>query len=66
LIYSASANAVNNLNLKEENLVVNQLLVDEGPRVKRMDKSHGARFNRGIIRKRTSHVKVILEERKNK
>jgi len=63
-ICSALANAINNLNLKEENLIVSQLLVNEGPRTKRMDKSHGARFDRGIIRKRTSHIKVVLEERK--
>jgi len=63
IIYSARSNAVNNLNLKEESLIVSQLLVDEGPRTKRMDKSHGARFDRGIIRKRTSHIKVVLEER---
>ena len=64
IIYSARSNAVNNLNLKEGNLVISQLLVDGGPVTKRMDKSHGARFDRGIIRKRTSHIKVVLEERK--
>jgi len=63
-ICSALANAVNNFNLKKEDLIVSRLLVDGGPTIKRMDKSHGARFDRGIIRKRTSHIKVILEERK--
>ena len=63
-IHSALANAINNFNLKEENLIVGQLLVDGGPTTKRMDKSHGARFDRGVIRKRTSHIKVVLEERK--
>jgi len=64
IICSALANAINNFDLKEENLIVSQLLVDGGPTTKRMDKSHGARFDRGIIRKRTSHIKVVLEERK--
>lgn len=40
-----------------------KLVVDEGPRYKRRDKSHGARFDPGIIQKKTAHLKIILNEK---
>lgn len=53
-------NAVNNFNLKKEELKIKNLEIGEGPRYKRMDKSH--RFFRwGTIQKRTAHIKVVLE-----
>lgn len=60
---SAIANAKNNHNLKEEDLKIKNLVVEEGMRIKRMDKSHGARFGRGLILKQLSHIKVILTEK---
>jgi large subunit ribosomal protein L22 len=55
-IKSAVANA------KGQELKVKNVLVDEGIKMKRRDTSHGARFGGGAIQKRTSHIKVILEE----
>ncbi len=66
VVVSASANATNNFNLGEESLFLAQIIVDEGARYKRQDYSHGARFNGGTIQKRLSHVRVVLEERKEK
>ncbi|MBU2577304.1 50S ribosomal protein L22 [Patescibacteria group bacterium] len=55
------ANAKNNLKLSEDELRVKSVEVGDGPSFKRMDKSHGARFDRGVIQKRTSHLYVTLE-----
>ncbi len=62
VIKQAVANAVNNFKLVKENLKIEKLEVGEGPRMKRMDKSHGARFDRGIIQKRTAHLSITLNE----
>lgn len=61
-IKSALANAENNLKLNASNLFIKNIIVEEGARFKRMDKGHGARFNRGLVMKRVSHVKVILSD----
>lgn len=53
-------NAVNNQNLKKESLKIKLLEVNEGPRYKRMDKSHRV-FRWGTIMKRTSHLRLVLE-----
>jgi len=53
-------NAVNNFNLKKEGLKIKSLEIGEGPRYKRMDKSHRA-FRWGTIQKRTAHIRMILE-----
>jgi large subunit ribosomal protein L22 len=66
VVVSASANATNNFNLGEENLFLAQIIVDEGARYKRLDYSHGARFNGGTIQKRLSHLRVVLEEKEEK
>ncbi len=64
LLKSAIANAVHNQKLPAENLVVKNILVNEGMRLKRQDKSRNARVDRGVIHKRTSHVKILLWEKK--
>lgn len=61
-IKSAKANAVNNHKIDVKNLRIKNILIEEGARIKRMDKSHGSRFNRGIIQKRLSHIKVVLTD----
>lgn len=58
-------NAINNFNLKKENLVIKSLQVGEGPRYKRLDKSHRA-FRWGTIQKRTAHIRMVLEGEKEK
>lgn len=60
-IKTVLADAKNNFGLAEKNLRFGEILVNEGPRLKRRDKSHGARFASGLIQKRRSHliVKII-------
>jgi large subunit ribosomal protein L22 len=57
---SAVANAENNNNLNVENLVVQQAVVGEGPTAKRFQPK--ARGSAGPIRKRTSHIRIILTD----
>ena len=60
-ITNAIANAKNNFKLNPDSLKFKEMRVDEGTKIKRMDKSHGYRFNRGIIIKRHSRLKIILK-----
>lgn len=63
IIKQAKANATNNFKLAEDDLIIESIQVDEGFRIKRLDKSHGARFNRGIIKKKSSHIFLTLKEK---
>lgn len=59
----AMGNAKNNFKLSPENLRVKMLAINDGPRgPKRMDRSHGARFDRGIKRRKFAHINLELEE----
>lgn len=60
-IKTAVSDAVNNYSLDRDSLIFKALMVNEGPRLKRMDKSHSSRFNRGLIQKRMSHLIVEVE-----
>jgi len=61
LLDSALANAHNNFSLVKENLFVKDIFVDEGMRMKRFrPKGFGST---SPIMKRTSRVKIILEEK---
>jgi large subunit ribosomal protein L22 len=66
VVHQAIANAKNNLKLNSEDLVVKTIEVAEGPVFKRMDRSHGARFDRGIIRKKTTHIFLTLATKEGK
>lgn len=59
-IKNAISNAVN-LHHNIEDLTFNEIRVDEGLKYKRMDKSHGSRFNRGLIQKRHSRLIITLK-----
>jgi large subunit ribosomal protein L22 len=59
-LLSAVANAEHNNNLRRESLVVKEATVGEGPTFKRFQPK--ARGSAGPIRKRTSHVRIILVE----
>lgn len=61
LIASAVANAVHNFSLDRSNLIVRQVRVDQGPTLKRFNSRAFGRAT--TIRKRTSHVTVLLDER---
>ena len=61
LLLSAVANAENNFGLAKDNLYVLEVIVGAGPTMKRwMPKAYG---RAGQILKRTSHVRIVLEER---
>jgi large subunit ribosomal protein L22 len=61
VIKSAAANAEHNFNLSREELVLKQLLVDEGPTIKRIRP-----VSRGMAHqyfKRTCHITAVVEDR---
>lgn len=57
---SAVANAENNHDLAVDRLVVEEAVVGEGPTIKRF--MTRARGSAGPIRKRTSHIRIILSD----
>ena len=64
VIASAAANAQNNEGLDPSTLVVATVYADEGPTAKRIrPRAQGRAFR---IRKRTSHITVIVESRPDK
>ncbi len=62
VLNSAVANAQNNHDMNKGELFIAQGYVDEGPVLKRFRARAQGRASR--IRKRTSHITLILEERK--
>ena len=62
LLKSAVANAVENNGIDDvDNLMIDQIVVDEGPTLKRY--TPRARGRATPIRKRTSHIRIALRER---
>lgn len=61
---SAMANAENNFGMNVDTLVVKEAMVNEGPAFKRFQPT--ARGGAWPIRKRTSHLVVILTQREEK
>ena len=61
VLTSAVANAENNLGLKKENLYVKEAFVNEGQTLKRIN--FGSRGHVDPIKKRTSHITIIVSER---
>ena len=62
LLESAAANAVNNNGMDRDNLFVAACYADKGPTMKRIQPRAQGRAYR--IEKRTSHITVILDEKK--
>ncbi|HOV69005.1 MAG TPA: 50S ribosomal protein L22 [Clostridia bacterium] len=61
LLKSAIANAENNLEMNKDNLYVAEIYANQGPTYKRiMPRARGMAFG---IKKRTSHITVILDEK---
>ena len=61
LLKSAVANAENNHNMDVEKLYVAEIFANQGPTVKRVQpRAQGRAFR---IRKRTSHITVVLKEK---
>jgi len=62
LLKSAVANAAENNGISDvDTLVIDRIMVDEGPTLKRF--MPRARGRATPIRKRTSHIRIILRER---
>jgi len=55
------ADAKNNFNLDINSLKFDTIKADEALKIKRMDKSHGSRFARGLIQKRHSRLVIIVK-----
>jgi large subunit ribosomal protein L22 len=64
LLKSAVSNAKNNFHLEPSRLYIKEIRVDEGPVYKRY--MPRARGRATIIRKRTSHIALVLDEIKAK
>lgn len=62
LLNSAVANAENNLGLSADNLYVAEVFANQGPTLKRFMPRAQGRATR--IRKRTSHITIILDQMK--
>jgi len=60
-LHSAIANAENNHNLSSDDLVVKSAIVEEGPAMRRYKPA--ARGSAHPIRKRTSHLRIVLAEK---
>lgn len=64
LLKSAVSNAEHNFHLNKDNLYVKFIRVDEGPALKRMrPRARGAAY---LLRKRSSHIFLTLEETKER
>lgn len=62
LLNSAVASALHNYKLKEKDLYIKKITVDEGPKLKRIfPMSRGRAYP---IMKRTSHITLVLSEKK--
>lgn len=59
---SAISNAINNAKLKQDLLVIKSIEIGEGPFLKRFRPSTRGRVH--PYKKRSSHIRIILEERK--
>ena len=62
VLKSAVANAEHNYDLDVNNLVVSEVFVDEGPTLKRFRPRAQGRAS--AINKRTSHITVVVSEKK--
>ena len=64
LLNSAIANAKNNFKLEEANLFISKIEVNEGPKYKRFRaRARGQAYE---IQKKTSHINIVLDEKKKK
>ena len=61
VLVSAVANAENNKGLDKKNLIVKQAYINEGKTMKRM--RFGSRGHVDPIKKRTSHITIVVSEK---
>jgi len=62
VVKSAAANAEHNYDMDSDNLVVAACYVDQGPTIKRWQPRAMGRAD--VLRHRTSHITVIVKEKK--
>ena len=62
LLMSAAANAEHNYELDANNLIISKVFVDEGPTLKRFRPRAMGRAS--AINKRTSHITIVVSEKK--
>lgn len=62
-LHSAVANAENNHNLNSDDLVIKEAIIEEGPAFRRFKAA--ARGSAKPLRKRTSHLRIVLAESSN-
>lgn len=60
-VKSAAANAEHNYEMDSDSLYISKIFIDEGPTLKRFKPRAMGRADR--IRKRTSHITVVVSER---
>lgn len=61
VVESAKANAENNFDMNPDNLYVSEILVNQGPTMKRW--RAGAQGRAGMILKRSAHISCTVKER---
>ncbi|MGE5417911.1 MAG: 50S ribosomal protein L22 [Acidobacteriota bacterium] len=61
VLNSAVANAEHNFDMDSDSLFVSEIFVDEGPAIKRMKPRAYGRAD--IMKRRTSHITVVVKER---
>ena len=61
VLVSATANAENNLGLNKDNLYVKEAFINQGKPLKRM--RFGSRGHVEPIKKRTSHITIVVSDR---
>lgn len=52
--------AVANSKIAADKLIIKNIIVNEGMKMKRAAKGRNARTDRGVVHKRTSHITVVL------
>ncbi len=62
VINSAAANAEHNYDMNRDNLYIAEAYVDQGPTLKRYKPRAYGRAD--MIRKRTSHITIVVKEKK--
>lgn len=62
VVKSAAANAEHNLELNKDALVIAEVFVDQGPALKRYNPRAMGRAD--LIKRRTSHITVVVREKK--
>jgi len=62
VVKSAAANAEHNQQAVKEELLISEIYVDQGPTIKRVKPRAQGRAD--MIRKRTSHITVVVSDQK--